>query len=158
MIDLRLRQAVPGDCAVCFEWANDPFTRSNSFHSDPIPESEHVRWFAARLEDPDTAIFIGETANQEPVGQVRFERKPEETVVSISIASAFRGQGLGKALLMQATREYVSSHPGETIHAYIKSGNGVSRAIFRAAGYAPSGQALIRGTAAELYSYAGKPR
>ncbi|RPI48332.1 MAG: UDP-2,4-diacetamido-2,4,6-trideoxy-beta-L-altropyranose hydrolase, partial [Chloroflexi bacterium] len=74
---VRARQARDTDARLVFEWANDPLTRAMSFHSEPIPWSDHERWFR-RVTSPQggVVLLIVEVEQDEgwvPCGQVRID-------------------------------------------------------------------------------------
>src|SRR5208282_1943560 len=71
--ELSLRLVRESDCRLLFAWADDPVARAASFHSAAISWENHSRWFAERLQDPQSVIYIGENAADEPVGLVRFQ-------------------------------------------------------------------------------------
>ncbi len=69
----RLRNVRPEDRRRLFDWANEPLARQMSFTQRSIPWDEHERWFAARLTDPATRIFLVLGDGDAPVGFVRFQ-------------------------------------------------------------------------------------
>ncbi|MGH2405415.1 MAG: UDP-2,4-diacetamido-2,4,6-trideoxy-beta-L-altropyranose hydrolase [bacterium] len=141
---LRLRTIREGDRRVLWEWANDPDIRAVSFTPDPIAWESHVRWFESRLRDPRGFFYIGVDQNDESVGQIRFDRENEETVVSVSIDRARRGRGYGALLIELASRKVLAA-TGAPIRAYVKPGNQASMKTFRRVGYREAGAATISG-------------
>ncbi|MDP4269562.1 MAG: bifunctional UDP-2,4-diacetamido-2,4,6-trideoxy-beta-L-altropyranose hydrolase/GNAT family N-acetyltransferase [Bacteroidota bacterium] len=132
---ITLNQATSNDLMPLFYLANDPVVRANSFSTEEIKLSEHTAWFNRILQSKDTLLVLARIQD-EPLGQVRFDRKEEGVVTSISISSDFRGWGLGDILLRKAL-SYVKSHWPETslVIAYVKSTNIASQRIFEKAGY-----------------------
>ena len=135
-----IRRAGPQDMRAVFELSNDPVVRANSIHREPIVWETHAAWFNRAIADPDIFFFIAEI---EPggdfVGQIRFNRRGGQWLVSISIASAYRGRGLAKALLLDA----MSRVPQETFVAEIAESNTASIRLFASVGFSedPSGTA-----------------
>jgi UDP-2,4-diacetamido-2,4,6-trideoxy-beta-L-altropyranose hydrolase len=130
----QLRVASEEDVLLLWQWVNDAVTRRNSFNSEPISWVSHQAWYAARLTSPDTRLWILEL-QKVPVGQIRYDRTDARTArISFSIASAYRGMGLGTRLLNlsadRAGRELkVDTVEGTTLaenhpsnHAFVKAG------------------------------------
>ena len=136
---IKLRQASRKDCEMIWQWANDPEVRAVSFAPEPIEYDNHVKWFEARLSDADCRMYIADdiAANRPPapLGQIRFELKGREAVISISLDRKFRGQGHGGRIIALASRAFLASSDAQTIHAYIKKDNPASLAAFKKAGF-----------------------
>lgn len=126
---MELRPATSSDRDRLFRWANDPDTRTASFNTGPIAWDTHVAWFARRLADPDTRIFIAEVDGT-PVGQVRFQRDAAEWEISIVVAPDARGKGFAVEMIRGGT----ALVDGKVI-AKIKTDNTRSIRAFSAAGY-----------------------
>ena len=128
---LRVRHARLSDEALLLNWANDPETRQNSFSPDPIPAEDHRRWFYSRLRDLDGCrLYVVETEDGIPIGQVRFERQDPAWEISYSIAPQFRKRGLGRPLLKAALLKMRSEYPGALVLGRVKPENLPSRKIF----------------------------
>jgi len=151
---LRLRPARAEDCRIVWEWANDPLVRSQSFASDPIPWESHVAWFKRALRDPDMRLYIAESSA--PVGLARFESRNGETLISVTIAAAYRGRGLGSELTKLASSEMLRNPSVAAIHAYIKPENPASIAMVVAAGYERGGEVVREGSRALHFVLRGK--
>lgn len=133
---LVMRDATGHDESLLLEWANDPITRRNSFTSDPIDEISHRRWFQPRLDSPESCrIYIGEVANDIPVGQVRFERVGHEWQIAYSLAREFRRRGLGAPLLDSALQSFRELNRGAIVFGNVKPGNLSSRQVFETLGF-----------------------
>jgi RimJ/RimL family protein N-acetyltransferase len=118
-----------------WRWSNDPGVRAASFSPDLIPWEQHVRWFHAKLEDSRCLFFVGTDSTGKPVGQVRCDVNGDEGVLSISLATTFRGRGYGPALIGSAAEEVFRVTPAACVHAYIKEGNEASTRAFLKAGF-----------------------
>ena len=109
LASVRVRPATLDDARPVLDWANDPVTRSVSFTQSEILWEDHQPWFARRLADPGCRLLIGENAQGAPVGMVRFDLHEGVATISINIAPAHRGQGLGTDLLLVACRDLLNS-------------------------------------------------
>jgi len=139
--ELRLRLARPDDARRLFDWANDPATRAASFDRAPIPWPVHVAWLAGVLADPDRRLWIAEEAGV-LVGQLRVDRTPGGLgTVSIGLAPAARGRGLGPAVLRMGVAAAVRELGIGRVRAVVMAANRPSRRLFEGAGFVPVGVA-----------------
>lgn len=145
---LSLRPAGEADRELLFRWANDPAARGVSFTSVPIPWEDHVRWFDAKRADPSCALYVA-FAEDLPVGQVRFDARGDEAVISVSLDQAFRAAGYGMRLIREGSRRVLAERPGlRRIHAFVRPDNRASERAFAKAGYAPGGTTEVEGCCA----------
>ncbi len=147
-VGLSLRAAERGDRKLLWEWANDPEVRAVSFHSDPIPWEDHVRWFDRKLADADCVLYIACDDLGHPIGQVRFDLDESKAKVSISLDRGSRGRGLGAQVLRAACREFFSLRRRTTVDAWIKPDNDASLSAFRKVGFGIHGRETVNGCAA----------
>ncbi len=152
--ELSLRNAAEADGQLLFAWANDPVVRQASFHSAPIEWNDHQRWFAAKLRDPGSVIYIGENRDGEPVGQVRFDLDSERAVLSIAVAPGFRGRGWGKELLWFSVRKLVRAGLARRIDAFVKPDNQASIRLFESADFRRVGTETVGGQSALRFTWA----
>lgn len=151
-MELKFRRAEAEDMRLYFDWANDPVVRAQSYHQGAISWEGHCDWFSKKIEAEDTLMLLFLTEQDEPVGQVRFERvkeeeaDPQKAIVGISIALEFRGQGLASRLLQMATAWFQALHPETTVEAWIKTTNPASKKAFTRAGYVVQHVADMLGT------------
>jgi UDP-2,4-diacetamido-2,4,6-trideoxy-beta-L-altropyranose hydrolase len=150
---INLRLARPSDCRLLFEWATDPVSRAASFHSSAISWEDHSRWFAERLQDSHSVIYIGERATGEPVGLVRFQMKDDCAVLSVNVAAAFRGRGWGRELIVFCTHALVRDHAVRRILAFVKTDNQASRRLFEASGFRRTGSEQVSGQEALRFTW-----
>jgi RimJ/RimL family protein N-acetyltransferase len=134
------------DGDLLLEWANDPMTRSASFHTETIDRASHLRWLEARLDSPGCRVYVGLAAGT-PVGVVRVESKggDEPAEVSITVAPEARGRGLGRALLvagLDAAREDLDV---ATFRARVRPSNPRSISLFTSVGFRPAGSTTAAG-------------
>lgn len=145
---LRARRAAISDETLLLEWANDPLTRQQGFSSQTITPAEHHHWFVSRLRDIDGCfLFIVESQDGIPVGQVRFE-KVEKLLYEVhySLAKYFRGRNIGKKMLATALNAFLMKHRGISIVACVKKGNLPSQKIFEYLSFKQQGNSKTPGT------------
>lgn len=166
--ELQLRHARESDCKLLFDWANDPAARAASFHSASIRLEEHRRWFAEKLNNPLSLIYIGEdcspnVAGQDataqeaacprPVGQVRFQLDGNSAVISVGVAPEFRGKGWGATLVSFATRAVARNRLIDRVDAFVKPQNAASIRLFQKTGFDNNGAADMAGQPALRFSW-----
>ncbi|MEJ7691791.1 GNAT family N-acetyltransferase [Daejeonella sp.] len=138
MKELTFRKANIKDSELYFKWANDPLVRENSIQQSLITYEDHIIWFGQKLENKSCHFYLFFNAEEVPVGQVRIDQSPEETIIGLSIDSTFRGKGLGAKMLNLACTNFLNLYPTETITAYIKETNIASYKLFRNVGFVES--------------------
>lgn len=161
-----LREAVPSDCRLLYDWRMDPITRAGSFGHDTFPYEEHEKWFRKLMADPCRKQFIllrmpaaGSSAAEQPVAaqtaadsteaalpaatpaaQLRLDLLGQEAEISYSVAAAERGKGIG-TLLIQTAVSYAGNLSGiRTLTAEVLPDNTASRRIFEKCGFHLSGE------------------
>ncbi|WP_165360614.1 UDP-2,4-diacetamido-2,4,6-trideoxy-beta-L-altropyranose hydrolase [Candidatus Chloroploca sp. Khr17] len=142
---ITLRQATTEDCYLIWNWANEPTTRAASFSSASIPWEEHMAWFAQRIASQEHRIWIGVDAKATPIGQVRFERKHHEAVISVGIAQHARGQGYGSTIIRLGAEAVFAEWPIRQIIAYLKPDNQISLRAFLDAGFVERSPSNVHG-------------
>jgi UDP-2,4-diacetamido-2,4,6-trideoxy-beta-L-altropyranose hydrolase len=146
---LRLRSACENDCHLLWEWANDEQVRAASFSASPIPWTTHLAWFAEKLGQDGSHILIAEIEGGTPVGQVRFDRRPDRDYeIAVSLCGERRGQGLAVPLIRQALESFSASSTDARIHAFVKPENSASLKAFAGSGFERIGLDSIQGHAA----------
>ncbi|MCB1246674.1 MAG: UDP-2,4-diacetamido-2,4,6-trideoxy-beta-L-altropyranose hydrolase, partial [Acidimicrobiia bacterium] len=104
---VQYRPAGLGDTMLLWDWTNDPDTRRVSFHPDPVPLEDHERWLAAKLESPESIIWIASDHRGSPLGQIRVDTSEIDRRVgrlAYSIAKQQRGKGWASAMLVGAVQ------------------------------------------------------
>lgn len=136
---LVARYASLDDEKMLLGWANDPLVRANSFSPETISAEIHRNWFYLRLRDPEhCVIYIVETEEGLPLGQVRFERVENEWEIHYSLASFARGRGLAHSLLRTALTTFRVNWNGAVVFGRVKQGNLPSQKIFDGLGFVES--------------------
>jgi len=123
------------DCKLLWKWANDPQTRSASFHSNSITWEEHYQWFTDNLNSSDCIIYLASINQNNPFGQIRFDIKKNKAVISLSIAKKFRGIGISSEMIKQACMKFFRESKIQTIQALVKEENMISINAFKKAGF-----------------------
>lgn len=152
----QLRRATAADAARYFTWANDPAVRQNAVHPEPIAWDTHVAWFARRLADADTYLYLLAMPAGEPVGQVRIEfNGPQQPgLLDYSLAPAHRGKGLGTVLLRRALQRLRHERPalaGGAVLGQVKAGNAASARVFERLRFRRLTAVELRGTAFDQF-------
>ncbi len=130
--DLVLREVCLDDCKLLFRWANDSQVRKNSLSSEIISWETHQKWFNEKVKQPEHCqIFILETKNKTPIGQIRFNRDGTSVKISYSVDTIFRGQELGTILVEKGTEAILKTWQDITVIAgIIKPENIASKKVF----------------------------
>lgn len=127
---MQLRKVNFDDWEILLAWRNDPVTRQNSHHTEPVTEENHRKWLTGILDNPDRQLFIafeGET----PVGTVRadFSDSDNSYELSWTISPGQRGKGIGKKIVSLLAKKL-----NARLRAEVKKGNDASVKIAEAAG------------------------
>jgi UDP-2,4-diacetamido-2,4,6-trideoxy-beta-L-altropyranose hydrolase len=155
---IAVREAVPTDSRIIWEWRNERRAREASFDSREIPFVEHERWLATKMADPAFRILIGMDRSGNAIGYARFGRAGDHAEISVALDARSRGRGLGSALIRAASERILADNWASRIVARVKSSNAASLAAFEAAGYLTAGWRVRRGAdAAELVFGASDP-
>lgn len=131
---LNLRKAAETDAEMLFHWRNEPETRANSFHTEPISYEEHVAWLTAALSNPAQEIYIF-CDGDVPIGQVRLSTEEDVATISYSIDSVYRAQGYGQAMLRCMENLCAERGTLKILRGYVKKKNIASQVIFEKLGY-----------------------
>lgn len=138
---LQVRKANKADLLLCFNWANDPATRAQSFSSTLISLEEHTNWFLKKIADTNSCFYIV-YSDGKPIGQIRFDFKNNEALISFALDAAFRGKGLGQLLLRKGIQEVTTTFGAEkkftTIVGFVKQSNQQSNKAFLRLGFQQS--------------------
>ena len=133
---LRLRPAEASDLYCLWLWANDPETRRASFGRSTVSWSDHVAWFE-RQRSGGAYVFIGETAEAQPIGSVRFDTTDEWRTARLSyvVAPEARRRGWSRPLVTQGVELLGVQRPGVAITARVMADNTGSLRLFRGLGW-----------------------
>jgi UDP-2,4-diacetamido-2,4,6-trideoxy-beta-L-altropyranose hydrolase len=135
---MHIRRATLDDMILYFEWANDPDVRKNSFSQEPIALEAHKDWFAKKISDINTVLYVLEVDGL-PAGQIRFDIKDKQAEIGFSIAEKFRGKGLGTTILRSScTVLWKELTTSLMICGAVKADNVASNRAFEYAGFVKS--------------------
>lgn len=133
---IRLRPIHKEDCSLLWHWANDPVTRAASFSSGSIFWYEHIQWFDAKIESESCKMYIALDNRDQPVGLIRYDIDPKnEAVVSITIATQYRGKGYASLIAKKTSSKVLKESKLNQLNAYIKPDNLASIKVFLKAGF-----------------------
>lgn len=136
-----LREAVPSDCRLLYDWRMDPVTRAGSFGHDTFPYEEHEKWFRKLMADPCRKQFILlRMPAATPAAQLRLDLLGQEAEISYSVAASERGKGLGTLLIQMAVSHARNVSGIRTLTAEVLPDNTASRRIFEKCGFHLSGE------------------
>jgi len=127
---LHIRRAEIGDAKLCFDWANDPQVREQSYSKAAIPWENHLAWFIRKIKDANTFYYILVHQNQ-PAAQIRFDID-EKRVATISYLSGenFRGKGMGLWILAAGIQQLLRETNPQQIIGHVKNNNIASQRSF----------------------------
>lgn len=129
---ISLRPATEHDARALFDWRNDPVTCAASLTPEPVEWSDHLRWLAAVMADPNRQLIIAER-NGEMIGTVRGDLRNGVTELSWTLAPAARGKGLAREMVKQF-RDSI----GGPVCARVRSDNVPSKRIAEHLGLEPT--------------------
>lgn len=128
---ISARAAHLNDEALILSWANDPLVRLNAFNPQQIDSASHNLWFRRRLGDPNYCrLYVIETIEKLPIGQVRFERVGDEWEIHYLLAAVARGRKLGKKILQCALLELRGNLSSAKLYGRVKQSNIASQRVF----------------------------
>ena len=130
---IQLRAAREEDVNIYFDWANDSEVRRNSNHPSRISWSTHKEWFAKKLNDSNSYLYVLNAACL-PVGQIRFDKEGNEARIDYSLDALARGRGWG-ARLVSLGSEMLQENEPIGLLAEVKVNNEVSRSVFLRLGF-----------------------
>jgi RimJ/RimL family protein N-acetyltransferase len=129
-VTIELRLAELADCERVWQWNFASDVRAHSKDRREVPFAEHARWYSSRIARE--CMWIIEDAG-EPVGVVRLDPITTGAKISIAVASAARGRGIGRQAITLAAQLWAGP-----ITAEVSTANPASRACFEACGFVAS--------------------
>lgn len=111
-------------------WRNDPETRLQSVHNEPVSEETHWTWLKHKLQDANCLMCIA-WVEEKMIGVVRADRDEEGWWwLSWTVAPDFRGKGWGKIMV----KNWVNLLKNKPLKAMVRATNLSSEHIARHAG------------------------
>ena len=133
---VSLRRVSLADSDLLFRWVNEPDALAGKLLTvGLIARGQHEKWFAARLADPETFMWIIQSGRK-PVGQLRLMKNNDAYEVDIYVIGEQRGSGIAREALTDGIGMLSRERPGlQTIRARVKPGNERSQRLFDRAGF-----------------------
>jgi RimJ/RimL family protein N-acetyltransferase len=145
-----IRRAQKRDCLDIFTLSNDPLVRKNSFSSNEIKFDDHKKWFDEKLKSKDSCIFVAGISNV-LIGQIRYDKSEDIAFISIAIARAFRGLGLGSKMIAATLGPAGRQLKVNKIRALVKNSNPASMLTFINAGFQKGDETLVDGYCSQIF-------
>jgi len=143
---VKIRAVTDEDCSRLWELVNDPTARASAFQSAPIAWAEHVTWFRTKRADPHCSIYLITDETDQPIGQVRFEIRPDGSAeVDVSVVRDQRERGYGTRALQIACAHLFDMTPVRRVVGRVKSDNRASLRAFEKAGFSRCGREVVNG-------------
>lgn len=131
-----LRRAEAKDSERLFAWVNSPDSLSvKALTKKPIAKSKHEAWYAQRLGDAGTMLYMIELSGI-PVGQVRLQKNTAGAYgVDIYVERGYRGQGLAAWAIHGVIHKLSQKQPKALLVALVRLENKASAALFQHTGF-----------------------
>lgn len=132
---LKIFPACKDDILDVFNLSNSLVVRQNSLNSKKINWSDHIVWFEKRLNDGDSTLYVVKDEQSNFVGNVKFEKERDSFIVGVQIKEEFRGKGLAKIIIKDATERFLNENNADQVIAFIKKENIASYKSFLKSNY-----------------------
>jgi len=132
-VDIFIRKAEKKDSLLLFNWFNEIDSLKFKIKTQKrISIENHNKWFDERLLDIKTYIWIVQDKNNNPIGQIRFQKLDEKFYdIDIYIARENRKKGIAsKALSLAENKAGV-----KPLRAIVNNYNNTSRVFFLKNGF-----------------------
>tara|TARA_Y100001968_G_scaffold329947_1_gene380489 strand:+ start:393 stop:2018 length:1626 start_codon:yes stop_codon:yes gene_type:complete len=155
-LDVNLRKANQKDKWLYYWWVNDEEVRKQSLNTEIISKEDHSIWFDKAISSPEKIMYVMETSNKMPLGQIRMEKINNfgnQVRINFSLDKIARGYGLSLQLIHLGLLEIKNNWGFKfTAIAEVKWDNEISCNVFRKAGFLefPS---KMNDKAVRLFSY-----
>jgi spore coat polysaccharide biosynthesis predicted glycosyltransferase SpsG len=138
--ELKARLARLDDESLFQQWVDSTLVRQSSSSLDAVDPSLHRVWFRKHLRDQNNCrLYVVETTDGFPVGQVRFERTgdTEAWEIDYDIGSQIRDAGIVKLLLQTAMLALRASTDKALLFTHINDPSNSPRGIFEIMDFEP---------------------
>ena len=108
-----------------FEWVNDKQVRLNSFNTENVIWSHHLKWFEQKLKSDKCELFVLKL-NGNIVGQLRIDKFEDSWLIDYSIDTSYRRLNLAYKMF----NLFIDKYPECKLIAKIKTTNIPSIKIF----------------------------
>ena len=132
-MEIFLKTVDKQDINLLFLWLNKEDSLSGKIISNkPILLNKHQEWFAERLRDKETHMWIIQNDKKKPIGQIRFQKKIENFLdIDIYVSSEARRHGIASKALKLATLQVQN----KSLRAIVKKHNRSSYKLFKSSGF-----------------------
>lgn len=121
---IYVRKAKETDIEDVFKLSNEPSVRKHSINKKIITWDQHVEWFQEKLSSNETFFYVITNNSFDFLGQVRFNIKSEEAVISISLSEKIRGKGLSSKIITESVANFFNETKNiNKVIAFIKDSN-----------------------------------
>jgi len=134
MVRVKLRKAESEDSQDIFDWRNDPVTVKYSI-SGEVKLEDHHQWYKRKIEDKETLFLVMTDSSDKRFGMIRFDQKPEHSIININLSPSHRSLGLGKIGLHKALKYYFDKYSQKPIIATVHKDNIPSQSLFSKFGF-----------------------
>jgi RimJ/RimL family protein N-acetyltransferase len=141
---ISLRKVTKNDARLLFEWENESEVRANATNQKLISWDEHIAWFACKLLDKLSFIYIL-TDLHENIGVIRFDNNNGVFIISYLIDKNHRGEGFGFLILEMGMKKIREAVENPIFIGYVKRGNIASEKIFNRLGFSIKKEDVIGG-------------
>ncbi|NQU82941.1 MAG: GNAT family N-acetyltransferase [Parcubacteria group bacterium] len=131
MPNINLRKADASDTKFLWELRCQPEVFQYFRTPEPVEWESHIKWIDPVLEGKTNKELFIIQAEEERVGQVRFDYEENEAEVSISIIKEFWGKGIGSLALELAIKQAQKNEKITTLLAEIHKNNLASQRLFK---------------------------
>ena len=119
---IQLRPVKIDDAQMVFEWRNSSFIIAPSTLQRKVTWNEHLSWFKKVVKARDYRMFIIQN-EEEPMGQVRFDRKDDDCKISVYLLEEFIGKGYGIEAIRQGCQTIFKLWDINEVIAYVRGDN-----------------------------------
>lgn len=118
------------DVRFIYDVRNDELSRKNSINKDIIDYESHLKWYANKLSDKTSHIYLL-TDGQTKFGHIIIDEEANNRVtISYYVSPQCRHKGYGTKLIQLAEEKIRQKMPNAIIQAEVLSENLISQKIF----------------------------
>lgn len=152
-----VRRADLSDAEPIWEIAADESVRRVSFSTGNFTFPPHERWYRDKLASTTSRFWVVERDGTIG-GFVRYDTAPSGGAeLSIAVAAALRGRGLGLQLLEQTADAAAAELGVDSVRAVVISDNTASQRAFARAGFTVAGVEVIQGRRCVVFARSPRP-
>ena len=135
-MQFKISVAKKKDSLEILDLSNDFEVRNNSFNSNKITSSEHIKWFEEKIKNKKSIFYVVRDEKDIFMGYVRFDEEDDNSCfITIHLKEEFRGKGIGTELIKKTTEKVLSKSHYSKVYSYIKKDNIASLKAFLKSNY-----------------------